>query len=194
MLVLVVGPSGAGKDTLLAGARAALAGEPRIRFVRRAITRPAGAGGEAHTPVTPAAFARTRAAGGYALAWEAHGLGYGIPADIATDLAAGSVVVANASRTVIAEAAARMPVLVLEITAPPEVLAARLAARGREDAAGMAERLSRQVPIPAGVPVRRVVNDSAVASAVAAVVAILRQCLGTGAEASTGPDNGPPRA
>ena len=46
MLVLVVGPSGAGKDTLLAAAREALAGDPRIRFVRRAITRPAEAGHE----------------------------------------------------------------------------------------------------------------------------------------------------
>ena len=87
MLILVVGPSGAGKDTLMDGARTRLATDPRYRFVQRDITRPREAGGEAHNPVTPAEFAARRAAGHYALAWDAHGLGYGIPADIADDLA-----------------------------------------------------------------------------------------------------------
>jgi phosphonate metabolism protein PhnN/1,5-bisphosphokinase (PRPP-forming) len=176
MLVLVVGPSGAGKDTLMEGARAALAGDARFRFVRREITRPADAGGEAHMAVSEAAFAARTEAGGYALWWRAHGLGYGIPADIATDLAAGRVVVANVSRGVLAEAASRFPVRVLEITAPPAVLAARLAARGRESAADIAERVRRAVALPAGLEVVTVMNDGAVAEGVAKVVAALRQC------------------
>src|SRR5580692_8194818 len=94
MLVLVVGPSGAGKDTLLDAARRAVADDPRFRFVRRVITRPAEAGGEAHEAVTDAEFA-TR---DFALAWQAHGLRYGIPADIAADLQSGRVLVANSSR------------------------------------------------------------------------------------------------
>lgn len=176
MLVLVVGPSGAGKDTLMAGARAALVGDTRIRFVRRAITRPAEAGGEDHDPVAPDAFARARAAGAYALAWEAHGLGYGIPADIAADLDAGRVVVANVSRTVIAEAAARMPVTVLEITAAPEVLAQRLATRGRETVADITARLARQVPIPAGVAVHRIENTGTAEQGIEAVREMLLGC------------------
>jgi phosphonate metabolism protein PhnN/1,5-bisphosphokinase (PRPP-forming) len=176
MLVLVVGPSGAGKDTLMDAARAELAGDARFRFVRREITRPADAGGEAHLAVGEAAFAARAAAGGYALWWRAHGLGYGIPADIADDLAAGLVVVANVSRGVLAEAAARFPVRVLEITAPAEVLAARLAARGRESAADIAERIRRAVALPAGLEVVTVMNDGAVAEGVAKVVAALRQC------------------
>jgi len=174
MLVVVVGPSGAGKDTLMERARAELAGDAGFRFVRREITRPADAGGEDHVAVTPAEFTTRRAAGAYALAWEAHGLGYGIPADIAGDIADGRVVVANISRARIAEAAANFPTLVLEITAPPSVLAHRLAARGREGAADIAARLVREVALPAGVRVARVVNDRSAEEGAAEVLAVLR--------------------
>lgn len=156
MLVLVVGPSGAGKDTLLNAARQALADDARFRFVRRVITRPAEAGGEDHEPVSDAAFA----ARDFALSWQAHGLRYGIPADVADDLARGVVVVANVSRSVIAEAASRFPVRVIEVTAPADVLAARLAARGRETAADVAGRLARRVAMPEGIEVATVMNDA----------------------------------
>src|SRR3712207_2085991 len=102
MLVAVVGPSGAGKDTLIAGARARLGPDPRFRFVRRGITRPASAGGEDHEPLDRGTFLRRRDAGGFALWWEAHGLLYGVPRDIEADLAASRCVVANLSRGVLA--------------------------------------------------------------------------------------------
>jgi ribose 1,5-bisphosphokinase len=156
MLVLVVGPSGAGKDTLLNLAQTALAGDARFRFVRRVITRSAEAGGEDHEPVSLPEFV----ARDFALSWEAHGLHYGIPADVADDIARGVVVVANVSRSVIAEAAARFPVRVIEVTAPREVLLARLAARGRETAADVANRLARRIPLPHGIEAVTVVNDS----------------------------------
>jgi len=169
MLVLVVGPSGAGKDTLLEGARTVLAGDARFRFVRRVITRPAEAGGETHEAVTEAVFA----ARAFALSWGAHGLRYGIPLDIAADLAAGRVVVANVSRNIIAEAAERFPVRVIEVTAPRAVLASRLAARGRETAADIAGRLARSVALPAGVPVDVVMNDAGVTDGITRFVATL---------------------
>jgi phosphonate metabolism protein PhnN/1,5-bisphosphokinase (PRPP-forming) len=156
MLVLVVGPSGAGKDTLLNAARRALAGDSRFRFVRRVITRPADAGGEDHEPVTEAAFMARE----FALSWQAHGLRYGIPAEGADDVASGIVVVANVSRGVIADAAARFPVRVIEVTAPAQVLAERLAMRGRESASDVAARLARSVALPEGVMVETVMNDS----------------------------------
>jgi ribose 1,5-bisphosphokinase len=156
MLVLVVGPSGAGKDTLLNMARTALAGDARFRFVRRVITRPPDVGGEDHEPVSIAEFA----ARDFALRWEAHGLHYGIPSDVVDDIARGAVVVANVSRSIIAEAAARFPVRVIEVTAPAELLVARLAARGRETALDVANRLARRVPLPYGIEVATVVNDS----------------------------------
>jgi phosphonate metabolism protein PhnN/1,5-bisphosphokinase (PRPP-forming) len=171
MLVLVVGPSGAGKDTLLDAARAALTDDPRFRFVRRVITRPTEAGGEAHEAVTDAEFT-TRA---FALAWQAHGLRYGISDDIAIDLAQGRVVVANVSRGVIVQAAGRFPVRVIEITAPPEVLAARLATRGRENAADVAARLARTVPLPDDVPTETVLNDATVEAGTARFLAALNR-------------------
>jgi ribose 1,5-bisphosphokinase len=172
MLVGVVGPSGAGKDTLMAGARAVLAGDPRFHFIQRSITRPAEAGGETHHPLNRAEFEAERAAGRFALWWEAHGLLYGIPA-----LLPPGVAVANLSRTVLAEAARRMPLRVLEITAPPAVLAARLAARGRETEAEIAARLAREAPLPPGLDVVRVMNEGPVEQGIAQVVAALRAIL-----------------
>ena len=169
MLVLVVGPSGAGKDSLLNAARRDLASDPRFRFVRRAITRAADPDGENHEPVTEAEFL-TR---DFALQWGAHGLRYGIPADIAVDIACGVAVVANVSRGVIETAAAQYPTRGIEVTAPPEVLAARLAARGRESAADVAARLARAVALPSAVPVDRVMNDSTLAEGVARFLAAL---------------------
>ena len=170
MLVVVVGPSGAGKDTLMALARTALAGDDRFVFARREITRPQDAGGEEHIAVTPEEFAARRAAGAYALSWEAHGLGYGIPA---ATIAPGRVTIANISRARIAEAAQKFATMVLEITAPPAVLAARLAARGRETGEDIAARLARDVPLPHGVPVIRVMNDRSAEQGAAEVLAAL---------------------
>lgn len=158
MLVLVVGPSGAGKDTLLDAARTALVGDPGVRFVRRVITRPAGAGGEDHEPASEAEFATRN----FALQWQAHGLRYGIPADVGDDLGRGVTVVANVSRGVITDASRRFLVRVIEVTAPPEVLAARLAARGRERQDDIAARLTRSVILPPGIEVATVLNDGTV--------------------------------
>ena len=155
MLVLVVGPSGAGKDTVLGIARQSLAKDPKFRFVRRVITRPADPDGENHESVSEATFAQRV----FALSWQAHGLHYGIPLDTTDDLAQGIVVVANVSRGVIAEAANRFPIQVIEVTAPPEILARRLADRGRETATDIAERLARAVPIPPHVTVDTITND-----------------------------------
>ncbi len=171
MLVLVVGPSGAGKDTVLGMARAALAGDPRFCFVRRTITRPADAGGEDHDAVTEAGFATRE----HALQWEAHGLKYGIPIGIEDDLAQGRIVIANVSRSVIERAAGRYPVRVVEITAPVPVLARRLAARGRETEADIAARLARNVPLPASNQVDTVTNDKSPDEAAAVFLGLLRR-------------------
>ncbi len=174
-LFLVVGPSGAGKDSLIAGARVALAGRPFV-FARRVITRPAGTDGEAYDAVTPATFARMRAAGRFGLWWEAHGFCYGIAREIESDLAAGRAVVANVSRTVVETARRRYrPVRIVHVVAAPETLAARLAQRGRETEDEIARRLARTAvtPPPNGADVVTIRNDGSLADAVARFVAVL---------------------
>ena len=142
-LVLVVGPSGAGKDTLIDLARDALRHDSSIVFVRRVVTRAATVA-EAHDSMSAEDFERAVRAGAFALTWDAHGLRYGIPIAVDADIRAGRTVVCNVSRTIVAAARARYAdVLVALVTAPPEVLAARLAARSRGSDGDLARRLAR---------------------------------------------------
>lgn len=139
-LIAVVGPSGVGKDTLM---RAMVAAEPGLRQVRRVITRPADVAGEGHDPVTEAEFDARHTDGGFVLDWRAHGLRYGIPVGVCMDLASGRDLLVNLSRGVLSEAQARFArFVVLHLTATRAVLAARLAARGREAGHDLAERLA----------------------------------------------------
>jgi len=172
-LVLVVGPSGAGKDTLIAGARAALHGDARFVFVRRVVTRPAGAA-EDHDSVSDEAFVALEREGGFALSWRAHGLAYGIPAEATEALASGHVVVANVSRAIIAAARQRFPgTLVIAIDAAPEVRARRLAGRGRENTREIDARLRRDVAL-SDPEVLRIDNSGTIEVGVARFMAALR--------------------
>ena len=156
----VVGPSGVGKDSLIAGAMA-MAVRPDMVWARRVITRPGAAGGEPFEGVTAAEFARRKALGHFSLDWQAHGLSYGIPVSICDDLAAGRDVIFNGSRAALPDALARFPgLIVVLITASPAILAQRLADRGREARADIARRLSRpDFALPKGIAAR-VVNNS----------------------------------
>ncbi len=144
-LILVVGPSGAGKDTLLGLAKAACAEDGNIVFPRRAVTREATSS-EDNAQLSPDDFRETLARGDFAMHWEAHGHAYGLPRAIDDDILAGRLVVVNASRTVIdAARRAYANVTVIAITAPPEVLAERLKMRSRSSDGKVEDRLSRTV-------------------------------------------------
>jgi ribose 1,5-bisphosphokinase len=144
-LVLVVGPSGAGKDTLLNLARSECAGDDRIVFPRRIVTRAASAF-EDNQEMDEASFREALAAGEFALHWDAHGHGYGVPRAIRDDIVLGRTVVVNVSRTVIPAARRDYAhVVVVAVTAPAEVLAERLSKRHRPSDADIGERLHRTI-------------------------------------------------
>ncbi|MFN3972422.1 MAG: phosphonate metabolism protein/1,5-bisphosphokinase (PRPP-forming) PhnN [Gemmobacter sp.] len=168
----VVGPSGAGKDTLIAAAQAA---RPGLHVVRRVITRLEETGGEPFEGVGEAEFATRAARGDFCLHWQAHGLSYGIPASALDAIAQGRDVVFNGSRAMLVEAWDAFPNLtVILVTAPIHVLAERLAARGRETTGDIAARLARaRYEVPPGIPVRVVENGGALEVAVAAFLAAL---------------------
>lgn len=169
----VVGPSGAGKDTLIAAARRA---RPDLHIVRRVITRPEEAGGEPFEGVTTAEFEARRAAGAFVLDWEAHGLNYGIPISVEGAMSEGRDVIFNGSRAMLGAAWEAFPGLtVIHVTASVPVLAERLAARGRESREDIARRLARaSYEIPYGVGVQVVRNDGALDEAVRAFLAALQ--------------------
>jgi ribose 1,5-bisphosphokinase len=144
-LVLVVGPSGAGKDTLLRLAQAACIEDHEIVFPRRVVTRESSAD-EDNIALGPDEFRRAQEGGDFAVHWEAHGHSYALPREINDDIRAGRAVVANVSRTVIgALRQAYANVVVVAITAPPDVLAQRLAVRARHSDGNLADRLARSV-------------------------------------------------
>ncbi|MEM9062445.1 MAG: phosphonate metabolism protein/1,5-bisphosphokinase (PRPP-forming) PhnN [Pseudomonadota bacterium] len=174
VFIAVVGPSGAGKDTLI---RAAMAGSQDLVLARRVITRPPAPDTEDFDSVDEQEFARRRDAGAFALHWHAHGLSYGIPIGVDRDLAKGVSVIANLSRSMINAGRARFDRFrAIVVTAPVPVLAERLALRGRETAEDIAERLERaRYTPPVGDDVIAVDNGGDLATAVAAFRAALPQ-------------------
>ncbi|EPR43816.1 phosphonate metabolism 15-bisphosphokinase (PRPP-forming) PhnN [Desulfovibrio sp. X2] len=141
--IYLIGASGAGKDSLLAGLRARL--DPRaFAFAHRYITRPAESGGENHVSLTRAEFTARLDLGLFALSWESHGNLYGIGREMDLWRAAGLHVVMNGSRAYLPTARERYPdLLPVLVSVPPDVLALRLAARGRETPEEIGLRLER---------------------------------------------------
>jgi ribose 1,5-bisphosphokinase len=175
-LVYVIGPSGAGKDSIIGYARQRL-GADRHVFARRYITRPADSGGEDHIAIAPADFERDCAAGRFALSWRGNGLGYGVSAEIDLWMESGRHVVLNGSRGYLPNAAARYPSLLpVLITIDPAVLRQRLAARGRETSAEIEARIQRATELDAidhpGLAV--IANNGPLAEGGEAFVALLR--------------------
>jgi len=159
-LVLVVGPSGAGKDSLIDAAKKHFTGDANFVFPRRVITRHATQAAEDHDTLSPEAFLRAQAQGAFFLDWQAHDLSYGLPASMGDDLRLGKVVIVNVSRTVLAKAAEVWPnTTVIVVTAPPHILAARVSARARKEDGDIQKRISRSIDAPTDTLPRIIISN-----------------------------------
>lgn len=172
-LIAVVGPSGVGKDSVMAGLRDVM---PDLHLVRRVITRAPELGGEAYDAVSVAQFKALVEDGAFAVHWGAHGLYYGIPITVKYQIGKGTDCLVNFSRKALAQAAEMFPrFMVLNITALPETLAHRLAVRGRETEEEISKRLAQaDKPLPAGLEVIHLANDGALSQTIARGAALLQ--------------------
>jgi ribose 1,5-bisphosphokinase len=174
-LYYVMGPSGAGKDSVLGWVRVHGVSHD-VLCAHRYITRPADAGGENHVALSVAEFMSRAHRGLFSLTWQAHGLHYGIGREIEHWLERGARVLVNGSRDAYAQALERFPALQpVLITASRETMAKRLASRGRETGADVAARLARSdtYPLPAGALV--IHNDGDLGEAGNALLSAITQ-------------------
>ncbi|WP_397543670.1 phosphonate metabolism protein/1,5-bisphosphokinase (PRPP-forming) PhnN [Roseovarius salis] len=174
-LIGVVGPSGVGKDSVM---EELVRARPGFHRVRRVITRPQGEGGEDFDRVSPDEFARRREAGEFVLYWSAHGMDYGVPVGVRARLDRGETCLVNLSRGVLMQAERQFAdFITLHLTAPPDALARRLAARGRESRDSISARLARSsFALPGGLGrVIEVSNDGPLEDTVTTILTTLQQ-------------------
>jgi ribose 1,5-bisphosphokinase len=141
--ILVVGPSGAGKDTVIERVRMLCLNRRDIGFPRRVVTRPSTAA-EDHDSLADAGFDGAVGRGLFAFWWQAHGHKYAIPRTVDDEIRAGRTLISNVSRGVVADVRSRYAnVSVVLITAPADVLIARLSSRSRDSDGNLAARMRR---------------------------------------------------
>lgn len=187
----IVGPSGAGKDTIMNAVHEVLKNNPEFLFVRRIITRKAGInsfndhdetsqniGNEDNIGVSLEKFFELSQKASFSLQWFAHGIHYGLPMGIVDEVHKGKIVIANVSRAELEHAKGLFgKVYVIEINAPIEILKERLLGRKREKITDIEERLKRaNIPIqlPEGAKYCYIDNSGNVNSAVDKMLSILQ--------------------
>lgn len=176
-LILLIGPSGAGKDSLIDAARPQLAAA-HVEIARRVITRSPEAKGEAAIGVDAEQFDQMKLQGAFAMHWQANGLQYGIPRQIDEWLAQGRSVLVNGSRGHLAQARIRYPdLLAIRVDVSLDILRQRLQARGRETQAEIDQRLARHVSLSdaADDGARTVDNSTTLSTAVETLLSVLRE-------------------
>ncbi len=156
-LVYLMGPSGAGKDTLLRHVKAlCLEKAPHLRPLHiaiRYITRLSTHGSERHIPLHEQEFLSLLAQGFFVLHWQSHGYYYGICQDINEALAQNYLVVMNGSRAYLETAQKLYPDLIpVLIDARQDVLEQRLLERKRENAAEITARLRMNLFLKKEIP------------------------------------------
>jgi ribose 1,5-bisphosphokinase len=162
-LIYVMGPSGAGKDSLLDWLKNRLPPQSPIRFAKRTIDRPLQTLGEQHESVDSATFERLQQEKSFAMHWLANGRQYGVRHGELEPLQQRQWLLVNGSRAYLPEALRLFGGLtVLHITASPDILRARLLARQRESFDAVEARVQRAVAfsVPTSCRCLNVLNDT----------------------------------
>ncbi|MFW9951421.1 MAG: phosphonate metabolism protein/1,5-bisphosphokinase (PRPP-forming) PhnN [Candidatus Thorarchaeota archaeon] len=143
-LILVVGNSGSGKDSIIKGVIEKYPqDDPKIHLVQRYITRPPSES-EENIAITPTSFKKMDKRRQFALKWNIYGLHYGVPIQIDNWLENGDIVLVNVSRKIVNQARKKYKnVKVVFIQVPFEISVQRLKERGREDNKKLKERIER---------------------------------------------------
>jgi ribose 1,5-bisphosphokinase len=167
-LLLVVGASGVGKDSILRNLQALFASHDRVHFLKRVITRPSDPKNEVHDSLSEEDFLVALNRGEFAVHWQANGNLYGLPNQALDLIKKGKVVVANGSRGAYADIKAAFPrVELVLITAKADTVKSRMEARGRDTADEIMQRLQRSAEMDKSMPTTLVIeNDGSLQQAV----------------------------
>jgi len=143
-LVLVVGNSGSGKDSIISGVVKRFPSNLKeIHLTQRYITRPSSET-EDNIGITPEIFKEMAHQKRFALEWHIYDLDYGVPIDIDDWLKKGHPVIVNVSRTIVKKARSiYRNILVVFIKVPFEITLQRVKERGRESGKLLQERIQR---------------------------------------------------
>ena len=143
-LIAIVGPSGSGKDTLIFE----LKNRIKAHFPRRFITRQNFPNDEKSIYVTLDEFSNLLRNDQFAFHWSAHGLSYGIPANINQFLSNGTDVIFNCSRAALNNISQNCANLkVIAVTVSSNILRKRLILRGRESMKEINQRMERNIDL-----------------------------------------------
>ena len=162
-LIYVMGPSGAGKDSLLDWLKKKLPPQSPVHFAKRTIDRPLQALGEQHESVDSATFERLQDENSFAMHWLANGRQYGVRHAVLEPLQQRQWLLVNGSRAYLPEALRQFDGLtVLHISASADILRARLLARQRETPEAVEARVQRTVTfsVPPTCHCVSVLNDT----------------------------------
>jgi ribose 1,5-bisphosphokinase len=175
-LIYVMGPSGAGKDSLLDWLKSKLPPQSPIHFAKRTIDRPLQALGEQHESVDDQSFEHLLKEKSFAMHWLANGRQYGVRHGELAPLRQKRWLLVNGSRAYLPEALRLFDGLtVLHISASADILRARLLARQRETPEAVEARVQRAVAfsVPTTCHCVSVLNDTSLDDAGAALMKAL---------------------
>ena len=141
-LILVVGNSGSGKDTII---KEVILKNPHLKLKapKRYVTRTPSVD-EENIFLTDEEFRQKSKQHEFAIEWEIYGLKYAVPIEINDWLKNGYFVIINVSRNVVEEIKKKYrKCKVIFIDVPFETILKRILKRGREEKAALEQRIAR---------------------------------------------------